>query len=104
MNPRRCAMGAGRGRSFSSWAMARLALLSISASTLVVPRAVAAAPVDVIAPFAGSGVRGVSGDGGPATAASLNGAQGLGVAVDPASGDVYISDTANCRVRKVSGG
>ncbi|HSB37026.1 MAG TPA: hypothetical protein VLH41_09110, partial [Thermoanaerobaculia bacterium] len=67
-------------------------------------RAVAAAPVDVIAPFAGSGVRGVSGDGGPATAARLNGAQGLGVAVDPASGDVYISDTANCRVRKVSGG
>jgi uncharacterized protein (TIGR03437 family) len=48
---------------------------------------------------AGNGTGGFSGDGGAATAASLNDPQG--VAVD-ASGDLYIADKANYRVRKVS--
>ena len=49
--------------------------------------------------FAGTGVAGYSGDGGQATRAQLNTPQGL--AVDSA-GNVYIADTLNYRVRRVS--
>jgi sugar lactone lactonase YvrE len=49
--------------------------------------------------IAGTGVYGYSGDGGPALSAQLNGPQG--VAVD-SSGNVYISDTGNRRVRVIS--
>jgi uncharacterized protein (TIGR03437 family) len=51
--------------------------------------------------IAGNGTAGFGGDGGAATAAQLSSPQGL--AVD-ASGDVFVSDTANARVRKISGG
>lgn len=56
-------------------------------------------PAGVILPFAGNGMLGSSGDGGPAINASFN--QPQSVAVDSA-GNVYISDTSNHRVRKVS--
>jgi sugar lactone lactonase YvrE len=48
--------------------------------------------------FAGNGTAGYSGDGGLATAANLN--QPRGLAID-ASGNVYIADTGNNRVRRV---
>ncbi len=51
----------------------------------------------VIATVAGNGTSGFSGDSGPATAAKL--ASPMGVAVD-ASGDVFIADTNNRRVRE----
>ena len=54
----------------------------------------------IITTFAGT-TCGYSGDGGPATSAQLN--QPYKVAVD-SSGDVYIADTANCVIRKVTGG
>jgi hypothetical protein len=54
-----------------------------------------------ISAFAGTGQPGFGGDGGPATEARLHDPTGLGV--DP-SGDVFISDTANNRVREVSNG
>jgi hypothetical protein len=51
-----------------------------------------------IATIAGSGSCGFGGDGGPATSALLNHPAGL--ALD-GSGNLYIADTDNCRVRKV---
>jgi trimeric autotransporter adhesin len=51
-----------------------------------------------ISTFAGSGTFGFSGDGGPATSASLS--QTFGVAVD-AAGNVYFSDSVNSRIREV---
>jgi uncharacterized protein (TIGR03437 family) len=56
-------------------------------------------PAGVITTIAGSGQRGFSGDGAAATLASLN--SPTAVAVDRA-GNVFISDTLNHRVRKVS--
>jgi len=52
----------------------------------------------IITTVAGNGAAGFSGDGGPATAASLN--YPCGVAVDGA-GNLYISDSDNHRIRKV---
>ena len=52
----------------------------------------------IITTFAGTGVRGFSGDGGPAAQASL--ASPYGVAVD-AKGVVYIADAGNYRIRRV---
>lgn len=51
-----------------------------------------------ITTFAGNGARAFSGDGGPAVAASLNGVNG--VCSDP-SGNIYLNDTGNNRIRRV---
>ena len=53
----------------------------------------------IISTIAGTGSDTFSGDGGQATSATLN--QPVGVAVDT-SGNVYIGDTVNHRVRKVT--
>jgi len=53
----------------------------------------------VINTVAGNGIRGFSGDGGPATSAQLNAP--LGVAVDTA-GNLFIADYGDNRVRKVT--
>ncbi|MGA8735444.1 MAG: hypothetical protein WB558_16120, partial [Terriglobales bacterium] len=50
---------------------------------------------------AGNGSAGYSGDGGPATSAQLY--DPFGVFVD-SSGNIFIADTDNCLIRKVSGG
>jgi uncharacterized protein (TIGR03437 family) len=55
----------------------------------------------VITTVAGNGTLGFSGDNGPALSAELNGP--TGVAVDSA-GNLYIADTLNNRIRKVSNG
>ena len=55
----------------------------------------------IVTTIAGNGQSGFSGDGGPAISASLG--QPEGIALDSA-GNLYIADTNNCRVRKVSAG
>ena len=55
-------------------------------------------PAGVLNVIAGNGIRGFSGDGGPALSASLDGP--TGVAVDEAD-VVYIADSRNHRVRQV---
>lgn len=62
------------------------------------------ASTGIIATVAGNGIQGFSGDGGPATSASLSGSFGspLGVAVD-GSGNIFIADTGNGRIRRVNG-
>jgi sugar lactone lactonase YvrE len=57
------------------------------------------APSDIIQTVAGNGKPRYTGDGGPATSAQLNGP--FAVAVD-AQGGLYIADTNNLVVRKVS--
>ena len=57
------------------------------------------AQAQIISTIAGTGIQGYTGDGGQATAATLN--TPVGVAVD-ASGNVYIADELNHCIRKVS--
>ena len=59
------------------------------------------AATGILTLVAGNGTPGFSGDNGPATSAQLNGP--AGVAVDSA-GNLYIADTGNHRIRKVSNG
>jgi len=58
-------------------------------------------PNGTISNYAGNGGAGSSGDGSAATSAQLHGPQGL--AVDT-SGNLFIADTMNAKVRKVSAG
>lgn len=56
-------------------------------------------PSGLVATVAGTGSAGNSGDGGPATAARLNGPSRI--RLDP-SGNLFIADTGNATIRKVS--
>ena len=58
------------------------------------------ATTGVITTVAGNGSAGFAGDGGAATSASLDSPEG--VTVDSA-GNLYVADTANNRIRKISG-
>jgi hypothetical protein len=75
----------------------RVLLLMLFAGLCVV--APAGAATDNISTLAGDGTFGFSGDGGPATAAQLNGPIGVAVAAD---GGILIADYLNSRVRRVS--
>ncbi len=58
-------------------------------------------PAGIVRPFAGNGVKGFSGDGGPATGAMVWGGEDpVALAVDHA-GNVYLPDPGNHRIRKV---
>jgi hypothetical protein len=58
-------------------------------------------PAGTITTFAGTGDRGYGGDGGPATAAQLNGPRDV---VLDAAGGLFVADTGNHRVRYVAAG
>ena len=49
--------------------------------------------------IAGTGKKGFDGDGGPATAAALNGPKGVAIAPD---GSLYMADTENHAIRQVN--
>jgi sugar lactone lactonase YvrE len=57
------------------------------------------APGGTISAFAGTGTAGPAGDGGPATSAQLNFPHGLTI---DASGNLYVADSGNHRVRMVA--
>jgi len=59
------------------------------------------APNGIISTMAGNGAAGFSGDGGPATSASLLAPTGLGL---DAAANFYIVDTGNQRIRRVGPG
>jgi len=59
------------------------------------------APNGIISTMAGNGAAGFSGDGGPATSASLLAPTGLGL---DAAANLYIVDTGNQRIRRVGPG
>jgi hypothetical protein len=56
-------------------------------------------PEGIITLYAGVGTAGFSGDGGSATTAELNSPRGLSV---DASGNLYVADTLNQRIRKIT--
>lgn len=58
-------------------------------------------PGGIVTTVAGTGVQGFSGDGGPATAATLNSPTSLTV---DSAGNIYFSDSTNQRVRRISAG
>jgi len=58
-------------------------------------------PEGIVVTIAGDGIGGFAGDGGPASAARLN--NPAGIAVD-SRGQVYVADTDNNRVRRLSPG
>jgi len=58
-------------------------------------------PDGIIVTVAGTGTAGFSGDGGSAVAAQFN--FPLGVATD-SNGNLYVSDTSNSVIRKITGG
>ena len=57
-------------------------------------------PDGIITTIAGTGEAGFDGDGGPPDQARLNSPAGL--AMD-ASGDLYVADSGNHRIRKIAG-
>lgn len=85
-------------RSISALAVDREGNIFVADSQANRVRKISASDSKIFA-FAGSGVRGFSGDGGLATGATLAGVSALGV---DSVGSVYISDTANYRIRMVT--
>jgi RHS repeat-associated protein len=93
-------------RSPAAWALCALSLMASSLTAGIVLPGIAAAAASngpgIITTLAGNGTRAYTGDGGPATAARLNGP--TGIAVDQL-GNVYMSEDGEvgaARVRRVS--
>lgn len=83
--------------SIPTFMKSTVAIAIVAAATLCSPPARA----QTISTVAGDGALAFAGDGGPATSAALNLPKGM--AID-ASGALYIADSGNFRVRRVSNG
>lgn len=84
--PLRLALDAGGNLYLTEWGRGRVRRI---------------APSGIITTVAGNGTRGLGGDGGPARQAQLS---GPGATATDRAGNVYIADTGNGRIRKVSPG
>ena len=90
-------VGPSLGRRLQPWQVSR-AGLRIMAALMLLATLAGRATAGTITTVAGNGINGSSGDGGPATSASLSAP--LGVALD-SSGNLFIADSYNNRIRKV---
>src|SRR5262249_20483971 len=102
-SPQHCGYTGDGGPATTAWMCypAGLAIDSSNASSVAdsgthVVRKIASGTINTVA---GINRAGYSGDGGPATSAQLY--NPYGVAVD-GTGNVYIADTNNCRIRMVN--
>jgi uncharacterized protein (TIGR03437 family) len=91
--------GAATSASFSLGGLAIDASGNVYIADTIHNRIRKVSTTGIITTFAGNGSSNYSGDGGPAIAAGLN--LPFGVAVD-AAGNLYVADTFNYRVRKVT--
>src|ERR1035437_267040 len=83
---------------YTGTGMKQLAICVLFSYLALCPEASAQTAIITTAAGNGMGISGFSGDGGPATLASL---APEGFAAD-ASGNLFIADTSNNRIRKVS--
>ena len=72
---------------------------SLLVSSLATDRIQKITPAGAVSDLAGTGAGGISGDGGPATAAQLD---GPGSTARDKAGNIYIGDAKNNRIRKIS--
>ena len=73
----------------------------LPSSVVSAPYTITSTPASVITTFAGNGVNGFTGVGGPATAAEFGYADGMAI---NSKGDLYFTDTGNNLVWKVAAG
>jgi sugar lactone lactonase YvrE len=98
----------GDARRYVAGALATVASISVSITLLAAPAGAqtagptaASQTAPIISTAAGTGQAGYSGDNGSATAAKINNPTGVS---EDTIGNLYIGDTSNDRVRKVSTG
>ncbi|WP_462202950.1 SMP-30/gluconolactonase/LRE family protein [Frankia sp. CcWB3] len=72
---------------------------SLLVSSLATDRIQKITPAGAVSDLAGTGAGGISGDGGPASAAQLD---GPGSTTRDKAGNIYIGDAKNNRIRKIS--
>jgi alpha-tubulin suppressor-like RCC1 family protein/sugar lactone lactonase YvrE len=91
-----------RGVALQPWGLARDGAGNLYVSEAGRHRTRRIAPDGVISTIAGNGTGSLGGDGGPAARAQLASPRGL--AFDPDSGDLFVADSGNSRLRRITPG